>query len=115
MTTYRDRVKAICDTLGIVYPIQENDLTVAAFSFCINGNWEKTECTNRNRAGRAFFQYSVQSTKGIPDTTVINGLDRLKETAEGHFGEKWHDAEEKKRRMLIAFKQADAVRVHWKT
>tara|TARA_B100000508_G_scaffold74109_1_gene57696 strand:- start:6910 stop:7272 length:363 start_codon:yes stop_codon:yes gene_type:complete len=111
--SYRDRVQAMCDVLKIGNQIREDDLTVEAVSFCIDGQWRRIDGTDMNLGGRAFFQYNVERHAHMPDTTVT-APQHLKERGEGHFGEMWHDAEEKGRSLIMTFKAAGAVRVHWK-
>lgn len=121
--SYSDRVQAMCDQLDIPNPIQEDDLRVKSLTFTIRGaGWAVIEGTDMNRAGRLFFQFHVDERyahHNDDDSGKITQLgtaavDRLKVSAQEHFGEMWDDAEEKGRLMLAAFKQAIALEVHWK-
>lgn len=119
MTNYRDRVHAMCNALGIANPIREEDLTVKAVSFWVNGDWVNIAGTDMNRAGRLFFQYcytcSLKPISSVPRKTMSGvTADGLHTIGKSHFGEFWDDAEEKGRSLIAAFKAADYVKVHFK-
>lgn len=120
--TYDENVQAMCDELGIVNPIREEDLAVKAVSFLVKGDWVRIEGTNMNRAGRLFFQKwskkhhtkaSVHTWNDDLENCLIS-MHALNVFATKHFAGHWKDAEKQGRKMLTAFKHAQAVTVHWK-
>ncbi len=119
--SYHENVRLMCARNGIKNPIGEEDLTVLAVSFLVDGNWVRVDGTEMNRAGRLFFQDFVSRYPG-EEATVLKG-DWSSEcgstlnaqiSARNHFAENWLDAEEKGRAMLIAFRKATHITVHWK-
>lgn len=119
MSTYRQRVQAMCTLQGIPNPIQEADLIVKTLSFRVDKKWVKIVGTDMNRAGRLFFQHCyLCSLKPIASQPrkKMSGVtaDGLHLIGKKHFGELWDDAEEQGRSLLTAFKAADYVEVHFK-
>ncbi len=119
--TYHENVQAMCIKHRIPNPIREEDLMVATVSFLVDGSWIRIEGTPMNRAGRLFFQDFVRKLAN-ENATVLTKNSRSKRgstvraqlAAKWHFAENWLDAEEKGRAMLIAFKKATHITIHWK-
>ena len=119
--TYRENVQTMCSKHRISNPIREEDLTIAAVSFLVDGNWIRIDGTEMNRAGRLFFQDFVRKLTNENATVLTkNGQSKRGSTvraqlaAKWHFAENWEDAEEKGRAMLIVFKKATHITIHWK-
>ena len=108
---YRDNVQALCDRLDINNPIDESDLKVAALSLMINGEWLHIPGTQWNRAGRLFFEHQFPNSEKLGAFTLYSNNQRR---GQEFFEENWLDPEEMNRQMLIAFKQASRVLLHWK-
>lgn len=107
---YRKNVQALCDRLSIKNPIDEEDLTIAAVSFEIDGNWVRIEGTDMNRAGRLFFQSIYCCVPGARERIIAIVL----RSASDFFAKNWMDAEEVGRPMLVALKKATYVTFDWK-
>lgn len=119
--SYSENVRLMCGRNGIQNPIEEEDLTVSAVSFLVEGNWVRVDGSEMNRAGRLFFQDFVRRYPGEKATVLKNDWSsecgstlHAQVMAEKHFAENWQDAEEKGRNMLIAFKKANCITIHWK-
>jgi len=71
--------------------------------------------TDMNRAGRLFFQ-SLVFRGQFHHTTFVSDLEltRIKFGGKKFFEENWDDAEEVGRPMLVAFKAADGIIIHWR-
>lgn len=108
---FRDNVQDLCDVLGIANPIEEFQLEVSALSFMINGEWQHISGTKLNRAGRLFFQNQFPGTQHLGAFCLY---DTNRRRGQDFFAENWLDAEEKGRIMLISFKTASKVLIHWK-
>lgn len=109
--SYRENVQKMCDEIDIKNPIDESDLKVTGVSFKIDGRWKCFGETEMNRAGRLFFQYQYwRSTFGY----MKNIPESLLEAGKEFFSENWDDAEEMGRPMLVAFKKATYLQIHWK-
>jgi uncharacterized protein involved in tellurium resistance len=109
---YRENVQALCDRLGISNDpkIREEDLEISAVNFEIDGEWQRIEGTEWNRAGRLFFQSIYCRVPGARELVI--GL--VLKSAGEFFAENWDDAEKAGRSMLIAFKKARYVMFEWK-
>ncbi len=112
---YRENVQAHCDRLFISNPLRERDLRISKIDFFGQGVSTRIEATPMNRAGRLFFQLFVDRPAEQTRSSHVVGKDfeELRENAVTFFAENWLDAEEAGRPMLIAFKQADSVLIHW--
>lgn len=112
---YRENVQSLCNEEGIENPIREEDLQVEKIDFYNQGDVTTVVATNMNRAGRLFFQ-SLVVRPDFCNTTRVSELElrRLKFGGEKFFAENWEDAEEVGRQMLIAFKTADGIVIHWR-
>lgn len=112
---YRDNVQAACDQLRIQNPIQEADLTIGLIKFTNSGHMVTIDPSDINRSGRLFFQVNVpQEPNHVRSFIEMDELKTLQNKAADFFAENWEDAEDKDRKMLIAFKHADIVSIDWK-
>ena len=109
---YRKNVQALCDRLGFPNPIREEDLIVWDVYFRVGDKEVAVMGTPWNRAGRLFLQDQLNFIGKFSNFVEVRKSDRKK--AADFFAENWLDAEEKGRQMLIAFKRATGVRIHWK-
>lgn len=108
---YLKNVQAMCDRLGLPNPINEDDLQIKSISFytATRVNW--IEGTDMNRAGRLFFQEQMGVSRSSGPIAITESL---RASAASFFAENWHDAQEKGRKMLIAFHGASRFRIDWK-
>ncbi|MCA9368123.1 hypothetical protein KC887_07775 [Candidatus Kaiserbacteria bacterium] len=112
---YRENVQSLCNEEGIENPIREEDLWVVRVDFYRQGEVTRIFATDMNRAGRLFFQSLVVRRAFCATSRVTeHELRRLKFGGEKFFAENWQDAEEVGRAMLIAFKAADGIVIHWR-
>ncbi len=114
-STFEQRVQAACDQLNIDNPVREEDVLASTLSFYVDGEWLKVEGTDLNKVGRLFFQLFIPyEGAGAHSTLTAISLHMAKIAGSAFFGERWEDAEEKGRKLLMSFKQAEIVAVHWK-
>jgi hypothetical protein len=108
---YRENVQKLCKRLSLSNPICEEALFIRALTFYTRDRVIRIDGTEMNRAGRLFFQERLATDKAMVSVQIST---TLTEAVAEFFAENWHDADEKGRAMLIAFKQAYRFRIHWK-
>jgi hypothetical protein len=105
---YRDNVQKLCDRLGLINPIHEEDLTIAKVTFVTSQTTYEVPGTHMNRAGRLFLQSHADGALGIQ-------MRPLRAEAEQFFTPTlWDDCSPEHRGLIHGIKTSDLALLTYK-